>query len=379
MPCVAIILSGANVGKRCQNFQVGGETRCRVHLNSLRNHGPNTIQIMELKAVKLDLPVNILNKELIDRAITVDEYEVSHRLIQTRYHADRRQLIDRQIAEIRRTGIDPDAPAKDLKEQKKQERNRRRFQNLRVEIPDNIHDVLGPPPRMPNWAQQLDPFLHHIDAARGGRVADINNNIRDFANDNQNVHTTIAVKQTQDVINKVLTIPVPEEYRWNADICSKTPAEVIVECKLKQQAVLQMMMKYTSNETIYEMENGIYGKTLDAVWQFIKNSDDKTCLINVLKTELEDNIGMCAQGNLTRLANVMAGYVDGIKPPRSTAEVLGEEFAHLSTLTNVEERIDMGAHILRQYGVPVAEWEAWLEPLADDKEFSIENGNVLVH
>ena len=99
--------------------------------------------------------------------------------------------------------------------------------------------------------------------------------------------------------------PVPAEYRWNMETIAKTPGEIIAECKISIAAGKLLMEKYTSDETIYDMVPGIYGKTLDSVWQYIKSSSDKEVLIKTLKIELEDNIGMCAQGNLTRLCNVL--------------------------------------------------------------------------
>jgi len=370
MACQAIILSGKNIGLQCTKYAVDGGHHCTIHSNSLKNYGPNTTALKELKARLLDRPLKLLT----ERVNRIDEEFFAQRnAIESEYRNQRDTMKHVQKLAIIQTGVNPDDEALARRIQNRNERGRlrqERLAQLRMRFANQFGGEIF-------QAGIADPYVQGLDAARGH--ADVNNNIRDFASDNQNVHTTITVKQTQDVIRKVLSIPVPTDYSWNPDVCSQTPAEIICACKLKQQAVLQMMMKYTSSEPIYDMENGIYGKTLDAVWQFIKNSDDKECLIKTLKTELEDNIGMCAQGNLSRLANVLAGYVDGITPPKSLIDILGEEFSNLSQINDVEKRIDMGANILRQYGVPISEWEAWLEPIADDKEISIENGTVLVH
>jgi len=355
MSCKAIILSGEKVGEQCLRNTVADGQLCKVHSNSLRNHGPHALAKKELKATAWDKPVRSLNKDYDSGKITASQYEAAHTRIIRNYNVLFADLQFQQRQEIMDTGRNPDADALERRRQRQAERAAERL-NRRIE-----------------WLNQRAP--QYLPVYPINQAPDVNNDIRAFAGDNQNVHTSVAVKQTQDIIKKVLEIPVPDQYKWNPDVCSLTPAEIISACKLKQQAVLQMMVKYTSSETIYEMENGIYGKTLDAVWQFVKNSDDKECLIQTLKTELEDNIGMCAQGNLTRLANVLAGYVDGIKP----VESLQDAISNLMKIPNAEKRIDMASNLLRQHGVPVAEWEAWLEPLADVEEFSIEDGEVLVH
>ena len=187
-----------------------------------------------------------------------------------------------------------------------------------------------------------------------------NQNIRAFVDDKQNVHTTIVVKQTTDVVNKIREIPVPEEFRWNKDMCSKTPADIILRCGLTPDATFQMMSKYCSSETIYEMDEGVYGKTLDSVWQFILKSDDKECLIKTLKQEMEDNIGMCAQGNLSRLCNILAGYLDGVGAVETPQEVLARRLPPLMEIENVDDRLEKARNVLREVGIPNEKWDDWL-------------------
>jgi hypothetical protein len=127
------------------------------------------------------------------------------------------------------------------------------------------------------------------------------------------------------------------------------------------------MEKYTSDETIYEMVSGIYGKTLDSVWQYIKEHADKPVLIKTLKTELEDNIGMCAQGNLTRLCNVLQGYLDEMPKP-SVAEILGDLLPPLMTIKDRKVRREKALQIMRTHNVPDEEQESWLEGLDEDED-----------
>ena len=176
-----------------------------------------------------------------------------------------------------------------------------------------------------------------------------------FATDNQNVHTTVAVSQTKTIVASILEIHVPDDYKWNVYIISKTPGEIISNCHLGINAGRVMMDKYTLSDNIYEMGEGIYGKVLDGVWQYIKHSDHKTDLCKILATELKDNVGQCLQGNLSRLCNVLAGYMD-MGSQESLSEILGRRFALIST-------IEEGIVILDELGVTGKMREEWLSAL----------------
>ena len=185
------------------------------------------------------------------------------------------------------------------------------------------------------------------DAAVAGRNARIPvGRLQGIANDNQNVHTREMVEQTKDIVKKVLEIAVPQSYRWNVRMISKTPGAIIMNCGLGINAGRIMMDKYTLDDDIYEMGGGIYGKVLDGVWQYIKNSKDKEDLCKILSQELKENVGMCLQGNLSRLCNVLAGYMDGIGPQESIAEILGREFAKLVELEDENEKLEKANKIL---------------------------------
>jgi hypothetical protein len=184
-----------------------------------------------------------------------------------------------------------------------------------------------------------------------------------FANDNQNVHTTLIVEQTKKNVQEILKIPVPEVYKWQTKRLSMTYKMIVMFCHLSPKSAWQFASMYCSDATIYDLEPGIFGKVVDGVWQFISKSPDKQDLKKILTSELRDNIGMCAQGNLSRMCNVLQGYLEGIGQKESVSEILGREFPKLMEIENVVEREARGAAILRENAVPESEWENWLEPL----------------
>jgi hypothetical protein len=185
-----------------------------------------------------------------------------------------------------------------------------------------------------------------------------------FAADRQNVHTEQTVALTKTVVERVLKIPVPKEYRWNRKTVSRTPGGIILNCRLPPSVAMQMMMKYCATDNVYEMGPGIYGRVLDGVYAYIKDSPDKKDLCNILRSELTDNLGMCAQGNLSRLCNVLAGYLDGIGPQESPADRLGRELPKLLDIGDETRRMEVARGVLRDTGLPETEWAPWLDALA---------------
>jgi hypothetical protein len=180
-----------------------------------------------------------------------------------------------------------------------------------------------------------------------------------LANDRQNVHTHVIVQNVKETVQKVLTIPVPPEYQTET---LKTSGEIILECGLSRQAAAHMMVHYCNDHDIYGLGAGIYGRVLNSVWQYIKTSPDAADLKKILASEMKDNVGMCAQGNLSRLCNILSGYLDGVEVnEKSTTEILGERFAQLVEIENIDERTARARILLAELHVPDETWNDWLQ------------------
>jgi hypothetical protein len=282
------------------------------------------------------------NKQLV-----IHTYEINHAILITRHQLQYRNLLAEQAAEIERTGIDPDARI---------EERRRRRAEMREQMLIGRQIILE---QRHNGGVNHERIHNIVRPAQERRLVD-------FANDAQNVHTSEMVEQTKKIIERVRKIPVPEGYAWDRIVASKTPFEIGLECKLSQKAAWQMISQYAQDVAIYDIEAGIYGKVLDSVWQFIKNAPEKVELCNILRQEMEDNIGMCAQGNLSRVCNILSGYLEGVGSVESLSERLGRLFPPLLEVEDLEERITRAVKILRENSAPRGEWEGWLESLVSE-------------
>lgn len=357
--CVAIRANGRKCTTKAK--AVGNGTRCGMHHHSLTLKGPNATALAELKYT-YDWEANAMLRQLREdnAAITVHEqrmrqnelYRAAAELRRQEYDDARRAMIREQNTEILRTGVNPDAAAHERRLVTAAQRRLRMLQNQQARLRGELERAV-----------RIAPQLAPPAAAR---------NLAAFAADPQNVHTTEAVRQTKAIVEQVRKVPVPEGYRWNKNFVSKTIGEIISDCQLSSHAAAHMFNHYVSPVAVYNIEEGIYGKVLDSVWQFVKNSPDKEDLCKILKQEMTDNIGMCAQGNLSRICNILAGYMDGVGSQESLAERLGRLLPPLMEIADVETRLRSAFKILHENGVPISDWDIWVDPLVDDDDMVID-------
>jgi hypothetical protein len=409
-------------GTQCSKAHKANSQYCTLHETKRDEAGPHQFA-REQTAIKQKFERNNQVKDFNDRrqaagsaqeirAITNEE-TIAEAQMTVRHRVEYQDLLDSQEAEIvANGGINPDEPARMRRELKELE-----LQSIRAShwirthwarVADRNHFLqelepirtrvrtIGQEPRITQRNIELvqdvdrritallDEFMARAmqDAENGGviqgwggeavqhpgvvpraMVVPNPNVLARLANYNQNVHTEIVLNQTKKNVAEILKIPVPEEFKWQRNKVSMTYKTIIMFCHLSPKSVWQFSSMYCSDATIYDMEPGIFGKVVDGVWQFISKSPDRTDLKKILAAELRDNIGMCAQGNLSRMCNVLQGYMEGIGQKESVSTILGREFPKLMEIENVVEREARGAAILRENAVPEGEWENWLEPL----------------
>jgi hypothetical protein len=337
MQCLGIKASG----DKCTTLCLEGE-RCKIHQRSLVFHGPNTSRRRELKFIH-DKNIGIIfsTRNIADR----QTYDANIRLERIRYQTalhDLETLIAQETAAL---GRNADQEAIEARNRRIRELRRRwdERHQARMQMRDN---------RIAQGIQaqgQVDQQIHE-------------QNLGALAQDRQNIHTTIVVQKIKSMVEIITQIYVPPEYETET---LKTPGEIILECGLTKKAAWQMMAKYCEEVDIYDLGVGIYPKILNCVWQYIKQSEHREDLKKILKSEMQDNIGMCQQGNLSRLCNILSGYLDGLNAHvQSPKEILGDRLAELLR-REPEDMYQEARAILQEMNFPEEEWEDWLTPFMD--------------
>lgn len=347
-------------GVRCSVMVIGDaqHTRCGTHMATLNKVGPNQIRRDELKHTHARL-TNVIytnfNQLFRGAAVDVAEYERQSRIRdaaireeEIRYQLELHGLEETITRETEANGgVNLDRPF--IERAREQRRIRQDAMRERWRL------------RNEQWQQRHNAHAaahahQHVAPAAVGELAQL-------AQDRQNVHTAVVVAKVKETIEKVLQIPVPPDYQTET---LKTSGEIILECGLSKQAAWQMMAKYCGDENVYELGRGIYARVLNSVWQYIKASPDSADLKKILKAEMQDNIGMCAQGNLSRLCNILSGYMEGlVVDTKSKSETIGEQLAPLMEIDDYGARLERAIAILLQHNVVGEEQAAWLIPFTE--------------
>uniref|UniRef100_A0A6C0AK57 Uncharacterized protein n=1 Tax=viral metagenome TaxID=1070528 RepID=A0A6C0AK57_9ZZZZ len=189
-----------------------------------------------------------------------------------------------------------------------------------------------------------------------------------FARDGQNVHTRVVTQHTNSSLDILLNADVPADQKTvtESHMCFmdhislgriKTSLDVVRD-------VDRDVKRWYRTGTCRQDGDFLYKRTLDGLWAKIKTSPMKRELEIRLWQEMVDSLGMCCDGHITRLANVLCGFDDAFVPELSPAEKLQNRMA---VIAGMEGGIILQtAHALaafKEFDVPRDQWEAWVDAL----------------
>jgi len=185
-----------------------------------------------------------------------------------------------------------------------------------------------------------------------------------FAHDRQNVHT----RETSEVTNKGLSIllanPVANMTDIYSLIVSVRPPPVNGTAPMSNAVitVARDVLKWYATPLCHVENDFLYKKTLDALWVRIEASEHKDELKKRLWEEWTESVGMCCDGHITRLINVLVGFDPEFLPPVSAGELLQQRMAILAGLDiETDERVVRANAIFDELGTPAGERAAWIE------------------
>ena len=185
-------------------------------------------------------------------------------------------------------------------------------------------------------------------------VGDIALNV--FGTDNQNVHRSSIQNATNISIQQIMEKPLRENLHTFLEIqvaFHKFPYWLSVMDELQKDISVREVIGFGFS----------YKDVLDHIWSIITTHVHKDELIVRLYQEISDGYGMCPNGKICRLINVLQGYDDSIIQSVSR-DAFQSKFA---TLINVptEKRLSAAKLVLADYSIPNEEWLQWIEPLME--------------
>lgn len=187
------------------------------------------------------------------------------------------------------------------------------------------------------------------------RITKLKGDLHKLAVDTQNVHTGPVAKQTTDGLKTLLEMEVPESQDTLAEVdvaWSKNP-------KKEKKRALHDMHKWYTTATCRDDNDFLYKKVLDGLWCRIKSNPE---LVKRLWEEASESRGMCCEGHLSRLCNVLVGFDDAFLPPVSIGELLQQKLSAISEKDiRVEHKVGEAWVVFEELGIPMDERMPWLE------------------
>jgi hypothetical protein len=108
----------------------------------------------------------------------------------------------------------------------------------------------------------------------------------------------------------------------------------------------------------------LYKRTLDGLWAKIKTSSLHQELEIRLWQEMVDSLGMCGDGHISRLTNVLCGFDDAFAPQLSPAEQLQNRMAVIAGMEGgIILQVAEALSAFKELKVPEDQWEAWIDAL----------------
>lgn len=195
-----------------------------------------------------------------------------------------------------------------------------------------------------------------------------------LAADNQNVHTAQVAKQTNENLDLLVeaTPSTPGDTlttltRW----WMFRPKPAFEEYWRVMEDVHHWYWKQTckkTNDRLYKRAlEGLVEKILQATDGGTKEADELfEELVKRLWEECSEAVGMCCEGHLARLSNVLVGFDDAFKPPIPVGEVLQQKMAAIAELkVSPKHKLQRAVELMDELKIPIADRAPWLEALEE--------------
>ena len=189
-----------------------------------------------------------------------------------------------------------------------------------------------------------------------------------FVRDGQNVHTRVVTEQTNSALQILLNADVASDQKTLAESHCAYMTHIALD-RIKSSlteisSVDRDVKRWYRTPSCRADGDYLYKRVLDGLWAKIKVSPVRQELEIRLWQEMLDSVGMCCDGHISRLTNVLSGFDDAFAPELSPAEKLQNRMAVISAMEGgIILQTAEALAAFKEFGVPRDQWEAWIDAL----------------
>jgi hypothetical protein len=188
-----------------------------------------------------------------------------------------------------------------------------------------------------------------------------------LARDSQNVHTRVVSEQTNKASLKLLTVTVPKTQSTETVLALVWlpwlyTTGVVYSSYLR---VANDMHTWFNTKTCRTESDYLYRQLLRGLVAFINAEKDEGRKLEMFKRlweESEEAVGMCCEGHITRLCNVLVGFDDDFEASVSLGELIQQKMAAIAGLdVSEEEKRKQASVFFDEHKVPDTDRAVWLD------------------
>ncbi len=187
-----------------------------------------------------------------------------------------------------------------------------------------------------------------------------------IANDRQNVHTRFVSEQTNRGLEKLLE----KQLAYNKSL--RTPDWFAAKWLPKSYGswavvsrIVDDMYRWYNQTYCRTVDDRLYRRALDGLYLMIKDTPDEDTRQELYKRVFEEcweSIGLCCDGHISRVCNVLVGFDDEFAPPVPFGEILQNKMAAIYAMdVETAEKIRQATTFFNEFAVPEADRSAWLD------------------
>jgi hypothetical protein len=209
------------------------------------------------------------------------------------------------------------------------------------------------------YAEMLQEEIAFFEQGNRERLAQApRGELEAMARDRQNVHTVAVSQLTRSGMEILLETPVSSDQDTLKEI-----EEVWEQTRTRSlRMVLSDMRRWYNVQTCRTEDDWLYRRTLDGLWSYIKQSPVRDELVGRLWEECYESVRMCCDGHLSRLCNVLCGFLEEFKPPVSAGELLQQKISAIAEKEiPVEDKVGEAWAVFEELSIPMEQREAWID------------------
>jgi hypothetical protein len=188
--------------------------------------------------------------------------------------------------------------------------------------------------------------------------------LRAIAQDSQNVHTTAVSQQTNAATDKLLAVTVPESQQTEKTLAVIWLGNLNVSYSTFLRVANDINRWFNTKDCRVAGDN-LYRRLLRGLVAMLGQEPDSARKVEMYRRAWEEcceATGMCCEGHISRLCNVLVGFDDAFQPPVPFGEILQSKMAAIAGLDIPDEEKRRQANaFFDEHQTPAEERVAWLE------------------